>query len=106
MKQTDKQFFSKLSKHREPIEKDREDIEREETDGELVTDVLNDFKRELRRGLQDAVHNCLSDSQKDKDEQTQHELLRYELGRRLAKSPEARKQYIQRQREFKQRFKK
>jgi hypothetical protein len=95
-----------ISKHSERIEKDREDVEREETDGELVTDVLNDFKRELRRGLQDAVHNCLSDSQKDKDEQTQHELLRYELGKRLAKSPEARKQYIQRQREFQQRFKK
>ena len=106
MKQTDKQFFSKLSKHSERIEKDREDIEREETDGELVTDVLNNFKRELRRGLQDAVHNCLSDSQKDKDEQTQHELLRYELGKRLAKSPEARKQYVQRQRELQQRFKK
>ena len=103
MKRTGKKI---ISKHSERIEKDREDIEREETDGELVTDVLNDFKRELRRGLQDAVHNCLSDSQKDKDEQTQHELLRYELGRRLAKSPEARRQYIQRQREFKQRFKK
>ena len=106
MKQTDNQLISKLSKHSERIEKDREDVEREETDGELVTDVLNDFKRELRRGLQDAVHNCLSDSQKDKDEQTQHELLRYELGKRLAKSPEARKQYIQRQREFQQRFEK
>ena len=109
MKRTGKKLISKLSKlskHSERIEKDREDVEREETDGELVTDVLNDFKRELRRGLQDAVHNCLSDSQKDKDEQTQHELLRYELGKRLAKSPEARKQYIQRQREFQQRFKK
>ena len=103
MKRTGKKL---ISKHSERIEKDREDVEREETDGELVTDVLNDFKRELRRGLQDAVHNCLSDSQKDKDEQTQHELLRYELGKRLAKSPEVRKQYIQRQREFQQRFKK
>ena len=50
MKQTDKQFFSKLSKHREPIEKDREDIEREETDGELVTDVLNDFNESYAEG--------------------------------------------------------
>ena len=106
MKRTNKKLISKLSKHSERIERDREDVEREETDGELVTDVMNDFKRELRRGLQDAVRNCLSDSQKDKDKQTQHELLRYELGKRLAKSPEARKQYIQRQREFQQRFKK
>ena len=106
MERTSKKLISKLSKHSERIEKDREDVEREETDGELVTDMLNDFKRELRRGLQDAVHSCLSDSQKDKDEQTQHELLRYELGKRLAKSPEARKQYVQRQREFQQRFKK
>ena len=106
MKRIGKNLISKLSKHSERIERDRQDVKREETDGELVTDVLNDFKREVRRGLQDAVHNCLSDSQKDKDEQTQHELLRYELGKRLAKSPEARKQYIQRQREFQQRFKK
>ena len=61
MKRTGKKL---ISKHSERIEKDIEDIEREETDGELVTDVLNDFKRELRRGLRDAVHNCLSDSQK------------------------------------------
>ena len=106
MKQTDNQFISKLSKHSERIEQARDDIEREEIDGTLVTDVLNDFQRELRRGLQDVVHSCLSDSQKDKDEQTQHELLRYELGRQLAKSLEARQQYILRQHEFQQRFKK
>jgi len=106
MKQTDKQFISKLRKQSEGIEQDREGSVREETDGELVTDVLNDFKRELRKDLQDAVHSCLIDGKKNEDEKTQHELLRYELGKRLAKSSEAREQYIQQQREFQQRFKK
>ena len=106
MEQTSKHFISKLTKRSGRIERDREDIEREESDGEIVTDPLHNFRRELRRGLQDAAESCLNGGRIEPDERTQYELLRYELNKALAKSPEARKQYIQRQREFQQRFEK
>ena len=102
MEQTSKHFISKLTKRSGRIERDREDIEREESDGEIVTDPLHNF----RRGLQDAADSCLNGGRIEPDERTQYELLRYELNKALAKSPEARKQYIQRQREFQQRFEK
>ena len=104
MKQTNKHFTSKLTKRSGRIEHDREDIEREENDGEISTDPLNDFRRELRRGLQDAANSCLNDGRIEPDERTQYELLRYELGKALASSPAARKDYIRRQREFQQRL--
>ena len=50
MEQTSKHFISKLTKRSGRIERDREDIEREESDGEIVTDPLHNFRRELRRG--------------------------------------------------------
>jgi len=106
MEQTSKHFISKLTKRSGRIERDREDIEREESDGEIVTDPLNDFRRELRRGLQDAADCCLNGGRIEPDERTQSELLRYELGKALAKSPAARKDYLQRQRRFQQRFEK
>ena len=108
MKRTDKQFISKLSKHSERIEQDIADIEWEETQGSVGADVMDGFRRELRRALQSAVDECLDDdlAVAERDEHTERELLRYELNKALAKSPEARKQYIQRQREFQQRFEK
>ena len=54
-------------------------MEREENDGEIVTDPLNDFRRELRRGLQDVADSCLNDGRIEPDKRTQYELLRYEL---------------------------
>ena len=104
MEKTNQHFISKLTKRSGRIERDREDIEREESDGEIVTDPLNNFRRELRRGLQDAAESCLNDGRIEPDERTQYELLRYELGKALAKSPAARKDYLQRQRKFQQRF--
>ena len=106
MEKTNKHFTSKLIKRSGRIERDREDIEREESDGEIVTDPLNDFRRELRRGLQDAADSCLNCGRIEPDERTQSELLRYELGKALAKSPAAREDYLQRKRRFQQRFEK
>jgi hypothetical protein len=106
MEKTNNNFISKLTKRSGRIERDREDIEREESDGEIVTDPLNDFRKELRRGLQDAADSCLNDGRIEPDERTQYELLRYELGKALAKSPAARKDYLQRIRRFQQRFEK
>ena len=40
MEKTNKHFISKLTKRSGRIERDREDIEREESDGEIVTDPL------------------------------------------------------------------
>jgi hypothetical protein len=106
MEKTNNNFISKLTKRSERIDRDRADIEREESDGEIVTDPLNDFRKELRRGLQDAADSCLNDGRIEPDERTQYELLRYELGKALAKSPAARKDYLQRKRRFQQRFEK
>ena len=106
MEKTNNNFISKLTKRSERIEQDRDDMEREENDGEISTDPLNDFRRELRRGLQDAADSCLNDGRIEPDERTQYELLRYELGKALAKSPAARKDYLQRKRRFQQRFEK
>ena len=106
MEQTSKHFISKLTKRSGRIERDREDIEREESDGEIVTDPLNAFRRELRRGLQDAADCCPNGVRIEPDERTQAGLLRYELGKALAKSPAAREDYLQRQRRFQQRFEK
>ena len=106
MEKTNNNFISKLTKRSGRIERDREDIEREESDGEIVTDPLHNFRRELRRGLQDAADSCLNDGRIEPDERTQYELLRYELGKALAKSPAARKDYLQRKRRFQQRFEK
>lgn len=104
MKQTNKHFIGKLTKRSERIEQDRDDIEREESDGEIVSDPLSDFRRELRRGLQDVADSCLNDGRIEPDMRTQYELLRYELGKALASSSAARKDYIRRQRKFQQRF--
>jgi len=60
MEQTNKHFISKLTKRSGRIERDREDIEREESDGEIVTDPLHNFRRELRRGLQDATATAIT----------------------------------------------
>ena len=76
MEKTNNNFISKLTKRSGRIERDREDIEREESDGEIVTDPLNDFRKELRRGLQDAADSCLNDGRIEPDERTQYELLR------------------------------
>ena len=108
MKQTDKRFISKLRKHNNQIERDAEDIEWEETQLSVGDDVMAAFRRELRRELQNLVDECLNDeiTAQEQDERTDYELLRYELNKALAKSPEARQQYIQRQREFQRRFEK
>lgn len=108
MKRTHKQLISKLRKHNKQIEQDRADIEWEETQGSFTGDVMSGFRRELRRGLQAAVDECSGDdlTPAERDERTERELLRYELNKALAKSPEARKRYIQRQRQFQQRFEK
>ena len=108
MKRTGKKLISKLRKHGKQIEQDRADIEWEETQGSFTGDAMSGFKGELRRALQSAVDECLDDelAAAGWDERTERELLRYELNKALANSAEARKQYIQRQREFQQRFKK
>lgn len=108
MKQTDKQFVSKLQKHSKQIEQDKADVEWDETQGGVGGDVMTGFRRALRRGLQDAVDECLDDdlTQAERDERTEHELLRYELNKALAKSPEFRKQYLARERERRRRLEK
>ena len=108
MKRTGKKLISKLRKHNKQIEQDTADIEWEETQGGFTGDAMSGFRRELRRALQSAVDECLDDdlTPDERDERTERELLRYELNKILAKSPEARKQYIQRQREFQRRFEK
>lgn len=110
MKRTGKNLISKLRKHGKRIKQDRADIEWEETQGSFTVtgDAMSGFRRELRRALQSAVDECLDDdlTPAERDERTERELLRYELNKALAKSPEARKRYIQRQREFQQRFEK
>ena len=108
MKQTDKQFISKLQKHSKRIEQDMADIEWDETQGSVGGDVLGDFRRELRRELRDVVDECLDDdlTQAERDERTEYELLRYQLKKALAKSPEFRKQYLARERERRRRLEK
>ena len=58
--------------------------------------IFGKFEHELRRGLQDVAQSCLYSSKTGSqlDSETEHELLRYELGKALARSPEFRKQYI------------
>jgi len=106
MKRTGKNLISKLRRHGKQIEQDRADIEWEETQGSFRVDAMNSFRRELRKALQSAVDECLDDglTPAERDERTERELLRYELNKALAKSPEARKRYIQKQREFQRRF--
>ncbi len=106
MKRTGKNLISKLRKHGKQIEQDRADIEWQETQGSFTGDAMSGFRRELRRALQSAVDECLDDAltPAERDERTERELLRYELNKALAKSPEARQQYIQRQREFQRRL--
>ena len=108
MKQTDKRFISKLRKHNNQIERDAEDIEWQETQLSVGDDVMAAFRRELRRELKNLVDECLNDeiTAQEQDERTDYELLRYKLSKALGLSSEARKQYILRQREFQQRFKK
>lgn len=106
MNRTGKQFISNLQKHNKRIEQDTADIEWKETQGSVGDDVLDNFRRELRRSLQYDANSCLSASQQEKDERNQHELLRYDLGKKLAKSQEARLDSMARRKEFQQRFEK
>lgn len=107
MKHTDKQLISKLHRHSKRIEQDKRDAERDHA-GESAVDTLNDFRRQLQMGLQQVADECLNSEQtaQDSDQQTQHELLRAQLGRVLARSPEARLDYIARHKEFQSRFEK
>ena len=106
MKQTDKRFISRLRKHNNQIERDAEDIEWEETQLSVGDDVMAAFRRELRRGLQNLVDECLNDevTKQEQDERTDYELLRYKLSKALGKSSEANRRYIERQQEFQRRL--
>jgi len=95
-----------LRKHNNQIERDAEDIEWEETQLSVGDDVMAAFRRDLRRGLQNLVDECLNDevTKQEQDERTDYELLRYKLSKALGKSSEAHRRYIERQQEFQRRL--
>ena len=98
MKRTDKELISKLRKHNKQIERDRADIEWEETQLSVGDDVMAAFRRELRRELKNLVDECLNDeiTAQEQDERTDYELLRYKLSKALGSSSEAHRRYIER----------
>ena len=72
MKQTDKRFISKLRKQNNQIEKMTEDIEWDEKEVSVGDDVMAAFRRELRRGLQDVVDECLNDEVTKQEQDEAH----------------------------------
>lgn len=96
-------FLNRIVRPNCAIEQSADEIEQSKTQHSLTKDDLGKFQQELRRGLQDVAQSCLYSSKTGSlldsetehvDSETEHELLRYELGKALARSPEFRKQYI------------
>ena len=96
MKNRESKFLNKIVQPNCAIEQSDDEIEQEETQSSLTKDDLGKFQQELRRGLKDAADSYLytSKSASQLDDDTEYELLRYELGKALARSPEFRKQYV------------
>jgi hypothetical protein len=97
MKKSVIKFLNKVMQPNCAIEQDAKEIEWEETESSLATDDLAKFRQELRRGHKDVADSCLraSNDVSKLDSNTEHELLRYGLGKALARSPECRLQYVQ-----------
>jgi hypothetical protein len=101
-----KRFIDKLKKPNRQIEQDAADIEWDETEGSVGGGVIAAFRRDLRRGLQDAASETIADEdlRSERDERTEDELLNYELNKALAKSPKYHKQYLKRELERRRRI--
>ena len=93
MNDRESKFLNRIVRPNCAIEQSADEIEQSKTQ---TKDDLGKFQQELRRGLQDVAQSCLYSSKTGSqlDSETEHELLRYELGKALARSPEFRKQYI------------
>ena len=96
MNDRESKFLNRIVRPNCAIEQSADEIEQSKTQNSLTKDDLGKFQQELRRGLQDVAQSCLYSSKTGSqlDSETEHELLRYELGNALARSPEFRKQYI------------
>jgi hypothetical protein len=96
MNDRESKFLNRIERANCAIEQSADEIEQSETQNSLTKDDLGKFQQELRRGLQDVAQSCLYSSKTGSQlgSETEHELLRYELGKALARSPEFRKQYI------------
>ena len=96
MNDRERKFLNRIVRPNCAIEQNADEIEQSETQNSLTKDDLGKFQQDLRRGLQDVAQSCLDSSKTGSqlDSETEQELLRYELGKALARSPEFRKHYI------------